>query len=158
MSQALKQLWKHSSTLIILSKNPTSTKINNFNYKVSSMPFIENGQQNKLFDSLFIDSYWFLSHSRYWFWNVLQTDRIREQLYFQAVRLKTPTTPKIGWTSIGNSVLMNQNSNQLQRQHRIGRSFSNVMIIMCLIGELITNVTHIRLKWLSDVIQMNNLS
>lgn len=42
MSQTLKQLWKHSSSLIILSKNPTSTKINNFNYKVSVLLKMKN--------------------------------------------------------------------------------------------------------------------
>lgn len=34
MSQSLKQLWKHSSSLIILGKSAEATKINNFNYKV----------------------------------------------------------------------------------------------------------------------------
>ncbi|XP_031623758.1 nucleoside diphosphate-linked moiety X motif 19-like [Contarinia nasturtii] len=34
MSQSLKQLWKHSSSLIILGKNAEAAKINNFNYKV----------------------------------------------------------------------------------------------------------------------------
>lgn len=65
-------------------------------------------------------------------------DHIPGQLYFQAARLNNRTKPKIGWNSTGNSVLMSRSSNRLLNQHRIGHSFFNVITMMSLTGELIT--------------------
>lgn len=51
MSQSLKQLWKHSSSLIILGKSAEATKLsNNFNYKVSDT---HNRLQNVISLSVF---------------------------------------------------------------------------------------------------------
>lgn len=48
MSQPLKQLWKHSSSLIILGKNAEAIKPNRFNYKVREFTWISAKQINSV--------------------------------------------------------------------------------------------------------------
>lgn len=124
MSSSLKQLWKHSASLIILGKNPSASKVcnANANYKVSAFDCKGNDENACISISIFY------SHCRFWYWSAHRNHRIQERLYFQAGSPSTSIMWTIGCTCIRNSASMAQNWIRCRKIAQNVRSFSNRML------------------------------
>lgn len=80
MSQALKQLWKHSSSLIIVGKNVESTKLKKFNYKVCDLNLYSVMKFSSFFQNTLrmnVKMFWFVLYN----WKVLVLEREKKGSY-----------------------------------------------------------------------------